>query len=592
MDDLDKTRGAFGVASIQHARNGQDPTGKSWHGQESTPEWESSQKKKKKKERKEGTVRILQRFAERCTMHGPAYISNSTWWVFRLAWTLLFVTAFGLMVYHLYLVGKQYTSFGIKNKLSLGFSSLQFPAVTLCNVNPIRASKLTQLSGDLGRFIEQIDPSILGEIIDGLPRSSNSSSNSTTASPQPQQRRRRETTDDDDYDDDTQLDDIDFGNFSSGREDVDSEWYQDLDGYTDSWEKEGKDSDFSMLEQTFVELFSSENRSSRVRAGHQLKDMLLSCSFSGKTCYHQNFTLVTNVKFGNCYTLQYDKFISRSSGPRGGLELVLYLDTGEYIRAITPDDGLQVSVHPPRTVPFPQDDGMAVAAGSTTKLSLKLVHIARKDYPYGYCTDSRGYLQRYRIMYSTQVCVRICEQRQVHEACGCHDETAEEVNILLNVTTTLRPCRSRSDVECLKMALWKFQNGDFECGCYNPCSETKYLRTMTARPWPNTQYAEHLLVRTACRRMSPEKCERLKSKQSKDLSREFVKLNIFYEDLNYENITEEPDYEEAQFISDLGGTLGLWVGLSFLSVVEVVQLAMELIRCLCCSRGQPRVASK
>lgn len=53
-----------------------------------------------------------------------------------------------------------------------------------------------------------------------------------------------------------------------------------------------------------------------------------------------------------------------------------------------------------------------------------------------------------------------------------------------------------------------------------------------------------------------------------------MKLNIFYEELNYETITEERSYELANFVSDLGGSLGLWIGMSVLSFAEVLELLL------------------
>lgn len=88
-----------------------------------------------------------------------------------------------------------------------------------------------------------------------------------------------------------------------------------------------------------------------------------------------------------------------------------------------------------------------------------------------------------------------------------------------------------------------------------------------------------------------------------------MKLNIFYEELNYETITEERSYEVclhffedfalilntarpstsfqaslltsvlfypqlANFVSDLGGSLGLWIGMSVLSFAEVLELLL------------------
>ena len=96
---------------------------------------------------------------------------------------------------------------------------------------------------------------------------------------------------------------------------------------------------------------------------------------------------------------------------------------------------------------------------------------------------------------------------------------------------------------------------------------------------------------------------------SSNIRSNVLKLNIFYEELNYETIREERSYEVclhffedfplklkrvnnifssqtslstsvlfypqlANFVSDLGGSLGLWIGMSVLSFAEVLELLL------------------
>ena len=44
---------------------------------------------------------------------------------------------------------------------------------------------------------------------------------------------------------------------------------------------------------------------------------MVTCNDGGDT-WCRNFTRLTSMKYGNCYTLQYEKFIARQSGPSGG----------------------------------------------------------------------------------------------------------------------------------------------------------------------------------------------------------------------------------------------------------------------------------
>lgn len=48
-----------------------------------------------------------------------------------------------------------------------------------------------------------------------------------------------------------------------------------------------------------------------------------------------------------------------------------------------------------------------------------------------------------------------------------------------------------------------------------------------------------------------------------------------FQELNYEAIKEAPATDVWDLLSDIGGTLGLYVGVSFLTFGEVVELLIE-----------------
>ncbi|ESO09384.1 hypothetical protein HELRODRAFT_168365 [Helobdella robusta] len=52
---------------------------------------------------------------------------------------------------------------------------------------------------------------------------------------------------------------------------------------------------------------------------------------------------------------------------------------------------------------------------------------------------------------------------------------------------------------------------------------------------------------------------------------------VYFQDFSYTNIEESPDYETIQFTSDIGGILGLYVGFSILTVVEFLELAVDVL---------------
>jgi hypothetical protein len=51
-----------------------------------------------------------------------------------------------------------------------------------------------------------------------------------------------------------------------------------------------------------------------------------------------------------------------------------------------------------------------------------------------------------------------------------------------------------------------------------------------------------------------------------------IDLRIYYENLQYTSITQIPKEEVSDLIADLGGSLGLFIGLSFMTVFEIGEL--------------------
>ena len=62
--------------------------------------------------------------------------------------------------------------------------------------------------------------------------------------------------------------------------------------------------------------------------------------------------------------------------------------------------------------------------------------------------------------------------------------------------------------------------------------------------------------------------------------RDFARLNVYVADSNVIKTTESPDYNTNQLVSDIGGQLGLWVGISVITLTEVLELVCDIARYL------------
>jgi hypothetical protein len=67
-------------------------------------------------------------------------------------------------------------------------------------------------------------------------------------------------------------------------------------------------------------------------------------------------------------------------------------------------------------------------------------------------------------------------------------------------------------------------------------------------------------------------------------------INVYYEDIRYTLIAEQPSQTPEEMVAYLGGFLGLCMGASFLSFAELIELAFNIavIWCKKCNVVKPR----
>ena len=69
-----------------------------------------------------------------------------------------------------------------------------------------------------------------------------------------------------------------------------------------------------------------------------------------------------------------------------------------------------------------------------------------------------------------------------------------------------------------------------------------------------------------------------------EVSKHFIVIYVYYKELEYTLISQVPKTEIFGFISNVGGTLGLFLGISFLSFMEIFEILFELFFILVLNR--------
>ncbi|XP_071179225.1 FMRFamide-activated amiloride-sensitive sodium channel-like [Mytilus edulis] len=493
--------------------------------------------------------RLVVRFAEKTSMQGVAYINSAKVWYAKIIWTFLLIGCTAGMGLHLYYLINQFLLFPVQTKIELGFSNLIFPAVTICNVNPIRMSKIDMASQQIQSLIEQLEWSNLQD-----------DEETTTQGA----RRRKRFVD--------ELSKINRSAFS--------DYDDNFDNYDDDDYEFGSQKDERLeILSLFRELYKDEERDTKVEMGHHIEDMLISCTVGKYKCYASNFTVLQHDVYGNCYTLKTGSLKIAKAGPTNGLSLILYMDKEEYLKQISEGYGARVLVHDKDTYPYPLEEGFFVPSSSETQIGLRMVTIERQDKPYGNCTEDT-YIRKYGYKYTRSFCQTLCSQELFFKTCGCYEDDVTELYYQIKTGVTEKFCETRQEIKCMNKERARQNRQKAECDCKNPCREHQFLKTISYRNWPTEDYM-FTLKDGVCDRL-PAQCKDASALYGQtELYRKslnYVKIDIYYEDLNFERIVESPEIENAQFASDVGGAVGLWIGLSFLSMFEVVQLLLE-----CCA---------
>ncbi|KAK0395440.1 hypothetical protein QR680_001280 [Steinernema hermaphroditum] len=492
---------------------------------------------------KKKRLKLVKDFAEHTSAHGCILVHRSNTCRRRTFWTIAIAFAWSICLYQIYIAVNKYFQYSTQTSVRIRhLTNVTFPAVTICNLNPIRNTWLLE-HYDLFAEIKQLD-----EVM----------------------------------------------NFTK------EDWERDR--------RAKKPADYITKEQKTIyknlKLIYDKNINV-TEAGHSLEDMLIDCTFQSSKCTAANFTRWQHGTYGNCYTIivardQFSSFI----GPFYGLSLTLYVDDKEYLLKHSPAAGFRVQVHPVEYVPFPEDEGFTISPGVVTSVAVKQVRISRMPFPYDGtdCGDidkthltwanSSIYQQSYEenledggavhhvLNYTTQACVKSCYQRRLVQDCGCVDAsfiTRDQAKFFADEFNMTIPdaCEMvyEEAVQCVRHSLSQTTElGLCEKDCPQSCHEQDYVARITTALWPRTSYYKS--VRDEWR--SQVKTMKM-MKEADEARTNVVKLEVYFEELNYQSITETPAMDIFDLLSNIGGTLGLYVGMSFLTLGEFFELFMKCL---------------
>ena len=341
--------------------------------------------------------------------------------------------------------------------------------------------------------------------------------------------------------------------------------------------------------------------------GHQFQDFVIRCRFQGQPCKDDDFILFQFPRFFNCYTFKRGRESkSITQGATAALSLTLYIEpqNADIIkmyndRIIVDDiDGVRVVLTPPNSLAAVGAIGYDILPGHATSIGFDIIEYERLSDPYSMCRGVDSMPLDGNFTYSFTECKNICIHKLVIQKCGCfptryvlrNNYTDTNVTscgqyLFSNKTLNSKLLGCQEDILKIIETLLDYAK---DCNCHAPCEDTKYPITTSQSEYPsensiNSFWSVVLEDNPNKDNLKPYQHYHKLLAQNPSLDtlktwtrKHFLRINVFANSRTVSVRKQIPMITLVDLMAQIGGCLGLWLGISVITVVELMYFCGEL----------------
>jgi amiloride-sensitive sodium channel subunit beta len=329
---------------------------------------------------------------------------------------------------------------------------------------------------------------------------------------------------------------------------------------------------------------------------HSFEDIFLDCIFNGQPCSPSDFTWQWNPFYGNCYvfnsglnasgdTVSYKK--STLSDIQFGLMLSIYVGYNDKLNrfntgwnnwfSFTNSYGLNVMIENNTFSRVDNTNSIALNGGTINYIPVKREFSSKLPKPYSDCDidnsnpgniDSYYYnlISQSPYQYSQEFCVVQCMQQQAIKLWNC------SIPIYLDIYNV--SCRNFNESYCAMDLTYdsEFSSIIPDCipKCPLECNSTEISYMLTSQSVSGVEFIK--LIKKNPTFLSDFNSTPLTVEST---SNKFIQLYVYYDSLKYASSTDSPSMDIVMLLGNIGGTLGLFLGVSLLSICEFVHVVIE-----------------
>ena len=312
-----------------------------------------------------------------------------------------------------------------------------------------------------------------------------------------------------------------------------------------------------------------------------LEKKIVRCTFNIINCNASDFNIL-NDELG-FISYEFKKTEAVFTGGIYGFNLIVdFGNLTQYENESTGLNGMRFVIHNKKLISGlnggMSDRGIDVDFGKTTDITIKRIDSQKLDEPFSDCIkditsidsfNSNLYkyiLKSTNYSYTQEYCLDLCRGRETYKYFNISNKIDSSINAYLKISYLNI---SSKDLDFfLTNVLIKVTKEICFKECPLECDSVKYEYTFSSKDFDLQK------------RLAYFKSNKISVDPSYEESNYFENIfivRICYDQTSYTRITEIPKTELIDLIANIGGNLGLFIGISFLSFAELFELIIEII---------------
>ncbi|CAF0813633.1 unnamed protein product [Brachionus calyciflorus] len=326
---------------------------------------------------------------------------------------------------------------------------------------------------------------------------------------------------------------------------------------------------------------NEELKSNLTKYGDSFDKLITNCRFLSINCKNEKYwNFYFHQIYGNCYQLNAKSgnlLRVSQTGWKSALNIILNISLAHGLESLFASMGAIVMIHNQTTSPLSADE-FSISPGIETNIAISRQFKSLKPKPYSNCdgdtsnpknfnTKLFNLIHSKNIGYNQKLCIDLCFQNLIIQECKCYYG-----NYPFFGDESISLCHSDLQTKCAESNIENYVtesniiNNVCLAECPLECKSMKFNKFYSLNDFINEKNNEDL-----------NDYFNFTGTNRRQMKKDLISLNVYYETLNYEVITEKESVEFVGLLSNIGGIAGLFLGISFLSLVEIIEISFQII---------------